>query len=52
MESYNITSLAYAPTAYRMKMAAGEEIIQQYKLKVRKFSSAGEPLNAGLSVFL
>jgi acetyl-CoA synthetase len=46
MESYHVTNLAYAPTAYRMMMAEGEKLIQKYNLKVRKFSSAGEPLNA------
>lgn len=46
MESYKVTSMAYAPTAYRMMMAPGEELIRKYNLQVRKFSSAGEPLNA------
>lgn len=46
MESYHVTSFAYAPTAYRMMMAAGADLLQRYSLKVKKFSSAGEPLNA------
>lgn len=46
MESYKVTNFAYAPTAYRMMMAAGSELLQRYDLKVNKFSSAGEPLNA------
>ena len=46
MQDYNITSFAFAPTAYRAMMAEGSEIIQNYRLQVRKFSSAGEPLNA------
>ncbi|WP_458413475.1 acyl-CoA synthetase [Schinkia sp. CFF1] len=46
LEKYNVTNFAYAPTAYRMMMASGSELVKQYSFKVRKFSSAGEPLNA------
>ncbi|QDD63427.1 AMP-binding protein [Herbaspirillum seropedicae] len=41
-----ITSLAGAPTAYRMMMAAGEEAAASVKGRLRAVSSAGEPLNA------
>ncbi|SER86529.1 acyl-CoA synthetase [Psychrobacillus sp. OK032] len=46
LQDYEITSFAYAPTAYRAMMAEGSELVKQYKFKVKKFSSAGEPLNA------
>ncbi|WP_245831741.1 acyl-CoA synthetase [Oceanobacillus senegalensis] len=46
LENYKITSFAFAPTAYRAMMAAGSELVQKYRLQVKKFSSAGEPLNA------
>ena len=40
-----ITNLAGAPTAYRLLIAAGEEIAAPLKGKLRVVSSAGEPLN-------
>ncbi len=40
-----ITSLAGAPTAYRMMMAAGDEVAAPCKGRLRVVSSAGEPLN-------
>ncbi|WP_247747326.1 acyl-CoA synthetase [Alkalihalobacillus sp. BA299] len=46
LEEYKVTNFAYAPTAYRMMMAAGSELVKQHTFKVKKFSSAGEPLNA------
>ncbi|WP_338452749.1 AMP-binding protein [Niallia oryzisoli] len=46
LEKYSITNFAYAPTAYRLMITYGAELIKKYKIKVRKFSSAGEPLNA------
>ena len=46
MEKYKVSNFAYAPTAYRMMMAAGSEVIKKYHLNIKKFSSAGEPLNA------
>jgi len=46
LEVYEITSFAFAPTAFRAMMAAGEEMANKYNIKVRKFNSAGEPLNA------
>lgn len=46
MQDYNVTNFAYAPTAYRAMMAAGSDLVKKYKFKVKKFSSAGEPLNA------
>jgi acetyl-CoA synthetase len=45
MEKYRVTNFAYAPTAYRAMVAAGDEAIQQYDIRVRAMSSAGEPLN-------
>ncbi|OUM90787.1 MAG: acetate--CoA ligase [Bacillus thermozeamaize] len=46
MEKYKVTNFTYAPTAYRMMMAGGPELAKKYRFYVRKFSSAGEPLNA------
>ncbi len=46
MEEYKITNFAAAPTAYRVMMAAGSELVKRHTLHVQKFSSAGEPLNA------
>jgi acetyl-CoA synthetase len=45
MERYGVTNFAYAPTAYRALAAAGEELPKKFNLKLRKASSAGEPLN-------
>ncbi|PID03069.1 acetate--CoA ligase [Sporosarcina sp. P2] len=45
LSEYQVTSFAYAPTAFRMMMALGSEIIKKYDLKIKKMSSAGEPLN-------
>ena len=46
LEKYKVTNFAYAPTAYRMMMTYGPELAKKYTIKVKKFSSAGEPLNA------
>ncbi|SDI09882.1 acetyl-CoA synthetase [Alteribacillus persepolensis] len=46
LEEYKISNFAYAPTAFRMMMAAGPELVKKYNIQVKKFSSAGEPLNA------
>ncbi|MBU8906256.1 AMP-binding protein [Desertibacillus haloalkaliphilus] len=46
LQDYKITNFAYAPTAYRMMLSQGEELIKQYTFDVKRFSSAGEPLNA------
>ncbi|GAK08414.1 acyl-CoA synthetase [Geomicrobium sp. JCM 19038] len=46
MEKYNVTNFAYAPTAYRMMVQDGPELITKHSLSVKKLSSAGEPLNA------
>ena len=40
-----ITNLAAAPTAYRMMMAAGPEVMASIAGQLRVASSAGEPLN-------
>jgi acetyl-CoA synthetase len=46
LENYKITNFTYAPTAYRMMATQGSEILKNYTFHVKKFSSAGEPLNA------
>ena len=45
LEKYGLTTLASAPTAYRMMMAAGNELPGQHNLQLRAICSAGEPLN-------
>jgi acyl-CoA synthetase (AMP-forming)/AMP-acid ligase II len=42
---YGITSLAAAPTAYRLLMAAGADLARQSQAGLRVACSAGEPLN-------
>jgi acetyl-CoA synthetase len=42
---YGITSLAAAPTAYRLLMAAGADLVRQFQVGLRVACSAGEPLN-------
>ena len=42
---YGITSLAAAPTAYRLLMAAGADLPRQSQAGLRVACSAGEPLN-------
>ncbi|MGJ9457813.1 acyl-CoA synthetase [Oceanobacillus sp. CF4.6] len=46
MQDYQVTNFAFAPTAYRAMMAKGPELVKKYNFSVKKFSSAGEPLNA------
>jgi acetyl-CoA synthetase len=46
LEEYKVTNFAYAPTAYRMMMATGSELVKQHTFYEKRFSSAGEPLNA------
>ncbi|RLL46823.1 acetate--CoA ligase [Oceanobacillus piezotolerans] len=50
-ERYHVTSLAYTPTAYRMMMAARTVILKKYRIKISKFSSAGEPLDGEVVKF-
>ena len=45
LEKYEITNLAFAPTGFRVLAAAGDELINKYKIKLRAISTAGEPLN-------
>jgi acetyl-CoA synthetase len=45
IETHGITSLAGAPTAFRMIIAAGPEAAARVKGRLRVVSSAGEPLN-------
>ncbi|RLL47135.1 acetate--CoA ligase [Oceanobacillus piezotolerans] len=51
LDEYQVTNFAYAPTAYRMMMALGVETSKKYNVKVRKFSSAGEPLDGEVVKF-
>lgn len=44
-KKYKITNLAGAPTVFRMLIAAGDKVAEQWKGQLRVVSSAGEPLN-------
>lgn len=47
IERYKVTVWYSAPTAFRMLMATGEQVIRQYDLSsLRHVMSVGEPLNA------
>ncbi|GAK10264.1 LOW QUALITY PROTEIN: acetyl-coenzyme A synthetase [Geomicrobium sp. JCM 19038] len=47
IQKYNVTVWYSAPTAFRMLMSAGEDVIKQYDLSsLRHVLSVGEPLNA------
>ncbi|MDN5293970.1 MAG: acetyl-CoA synthetase [Eubacteriales bacterium] len=57
LEKYGVTVWYSAPTAFRMLMAAGDELVKKYDLsKLRHILSVGEPLNPevirwGMQVF-
>jgi acetyl-CoA synthetase len=57
LEKYKVTVWYSAPTAFRMLMGAGDELVKKYDLSsVRHILSVGEPLNAevvrwGLKVY-
>ncbi len=44
-KKYNVNNLAGAPTVFRMLIAAGAKVADQWKGQLRVVSSAGEPLN-------
>lgn len=44
-KKYQVNNLAGAPTVFRMLIAAGEKVAEQWKGQLRVVSSAGEPLN-------
>lgn len=44
-KKYNVNNLAGAPTVFRMLIAAGAKVADQWKEQLRVVSSAGEPLN-------
>lgn len=46
MERYEVTNFSAAPTSYRTILAAGEDLARNYRLKIRRFTSGGEFLNA------
>lgn len=46
MEKYQVTNFLYAPTAYRTMMAKGSDLVKKYQFHIKKFTSAGEPLNS------
>lgn len=46
IDKYNVTIWYTAPTAIRMLMKAGEDVVKKYSLKsLRHMASVGEPLN-------
>ncbi|MFZ7119987.1 MAG: acetate--CoA ligase [Eubacteriaceae bacterium] len=57
LEDFSVTVWYSAPTAFRMLMSAGDEIVNKYKLEsLRHILSVGEPLNPevikwGMKVF-
>lgn len=57
IEKYNVTVWYSAPTAFRMLMSAGDELVHKYDLhSLRHIASVGEPLNPeiirwGMKVF-
>lgn len=46
IREHNITNFAAAPTAYRLMIAAGDDVANTLRGQLRVASSAGEPLNA------
>jgi acetyl-CoA synthetase len=46
MERWKVTNFSAAPTTYRTILAAGEDLPNNYKLKIKRFTSGGEFLNA------
>ncbi len=53
MDKYEVTNFAAAPTLYRMIMAAGDELAEQYKDKVKawRYTSGGEYLDPKVSLW-
>lgn len=49
MERFQVTNFAAAPTLYRMVMAAGDDLKSRYRIRPRRFTSAGEYLNPQVS---
>ncbi|MFD3189501.1 acyl-CoA synthetase [Sedimentitalea sp. HM32M-2] len=45
IERLGVTNMAGSPTAYRLLIAAGPEMAERHKGRLRVVSSAGEPLN-------
>lgn len=45
IQDIGVTNLAGAPTAYRLMIAAGPDVAAAVKGRLRRVSSAGEPLN-------
>jgi len=45
LEKYGITVFCSAPTAYRLLMAGGEELVDAHRTQIRVACSCGEPLN-------
>ncbi|WP_019054442.1 AMP-binding protein [Sphingobium xenophagum] len=46
IKEHGITNLAGSPTAFRLIMAGGEELVKPVKGQLRAVSSGGEPLNS------
>jgi acetyl-CoA synthetase len=53
MDTYEVTNFAAAPTLYRMVMAAGDELADSYKGRVKawRYTSAGEYLDPKVSMW-
>jgi len=46
LEKWEVTNFSAAPTTYRTILAAGEDLPRRYRLRIKRFTSAGEFLNA------
>jgi acetyl-CoA synthetase len=51
MRKYEVTNFTGVPTVYRTVIAAGDDLPQRYKLKIRRFSSGGEHLDRETSLW-
>lgn len=51
MDKYEVTNFAAAATMYRMIMAAGDGLSKRYKVKARRYTSAGDYLNPEVSIW-
>jgi len=46
LEKWEVTNFSAAPTTYRTILAAGEDLPRHYRLRIKRFTSGGEFLNA------
>lgn len=51
LDKYQVTNFAHAPTAYRFIKSIGTENLKNYSIVVKKFNSAGEPIDGEVVQF-